>query len=433
MNSTVLSHGCLCLRSGGAVLLLLATMLGCSTFSSLKSLNERDISAERRKRNEAAAQQFEKARDMAEFEAAQGRWHERDSKGCRERLQNLLARNPQHLDARLLLAEVLLSEHRGEEAIRCLEPAIKDHADDARVQYTMGLVLDAAGQTDRAMSYYQQAARLEPDNELYAVVQQKALDGVRTQVAGQVAGQVANQGAAPSVQTPSSARAAAPAVKPAAPSSDVIRTGYMESAAPPDKPRPLNAILQPASILADFGPDQADSSQDADRNQDSSSAATTAPPGRAESATATELLEQAGRALTDGSTTDAATLLRRAIAAKPEDLQIPISAAVLVLQHNRPELAIELIEPAVKRFPNSAALYRILGTAYYRRGDYPSSQRALQQALSLDKTSALSYFLMGCTLARLGQAEAAETQFRQAQLLDSRYTERRAGAAGSLP
>lgn len=426
MNTIPLSHGRVGLRTGGAALLLLATLLGCSTFSSLKSLNERDISVERRKRNEAAAQQFEKARDTAEFEAAQGRWHERDSKGCRERLEGLLARNPQHLDARLLLAEVLLAEHRGEDAIRCLEPAIKEHAGDARVQYTMGLVLDAAGQTDRAMSYYQQAAKLEPDNELYAVVQQKALDGVRTQVA--------SQGAAPSLQRPpSSARAAAPAAKPAAESSDIIPTGYMESTAPQDKPRPINAILQPASIQADFGTDQADPSQDADHNQNSGSTATSAPPDRAGSATATELLEQAGRALTDGSTTDGATLLRRAIAAKPEDPQVPISAAVLVLQHNRPELAVELIEPAVKRFPNSAALYRILGTAYYRRGDYPSSQRALQQALSLDKTSALSYFLMGCTLARLGQADAAETQFRQAQLLDSRYAERRAGAAGSLP
>ena len=104
-----------------------------------------------------------------------------------------------------------------------------------------------------------------------------------------------------------------------------------------------------------------------------------------------------------------------------------------MLQHNRPELAIELIEPAVRRFPNSAALYRILGTAYYRGGDYPSAQRALQQALSLDKTSALSYFLLGCTLARLGQADAAETQFRQAQLLDSRYAERRPDASRSVP
>ncbi len=47
----------------------------------------------------------------------------------------------------------------------------------------------------------------------------------------------------------------------------------------------------------------------------------------------------------------------------------------------------------------------MLGAAYYRTGDYKSSQVALQQALSLDKSSALSYLLMGCTLAKLGQNE----------------------------
>ncbi len=421
MNVSPMWHECRLARTGSAVLLLMAALLGCS---ALKPSSEGDVSLQRKQRNEAAAREFDKARDLAEFEAAQGRWHEHDAKGCRERLEALLARNPQHLDSRLLLAEVLLADRRTQEAIRCLEPALTTHAHDPRVQYTMGLVLDTAGQTDRALSYYQQAARLEPTNELYAVVQQKALDGARAKTTAK-----SLPAAVPPVA--SSKRTATSAAKPAAELAAVIPTGYVETLPPANEARPTDAILQPISILAEFGPRQSDSSQDAGRKQNSGSTETATPTHREENATAADLLAQAARTLGDGSAADAADLLRRAIGAKPEDPQVPISAAVLVLQHNRPELAVELIEPAVKRFPDSAALQRVLGTAYYRRGDYPSSQVALQQALSLDKTSALSYFLMGCTLAKLGQADAAEIHFQQAQRLDSRYAERRADAAGS--
>jgi Flp pilus assembly protein TadD len=109
----------------------------------------------------------------------------------------------------------------------------------------------------------------------------------------------------------------------------------------------------------------------------------------------------------------------------PHDPQIPIAAAVSALRRNQPDVAVALLEPSLKRFAESAALRRILGAAYYRLGDYESSQVVLQQALSLDKSSALSYFLMGCTLAKLGQTAAAETHFRQARRLDARYGIRR--------
>ncbi len=113
---------------------------------------------------------------------------------------------------------------------------------------------------------------------------------------------------------------------------------------------------------------------------------------------------------------------RQAVAAKPANPQIPLSAAASALKANRPEMAVELLAAAAGQFPKSAAIHRMLGAAYYRTGDYQSSQVALQQALSLDKSSALSYLLMGCTLAKLGQQEAAESNFRQARALDPRYT-----------
>ena len=85
-------------------------------------------------------------------------------------------------------------------------------------------------------------------------------------------------------------------------------------------------------------------------------------------------------------------LLTRAIAAAPDREQAALVATVLSLQHNQTALAVELLTPAVRAYPRSAALFRTLGTAHYRAGDYVAAEVALRQALSLDKGSALAYF-----------------------------------------
>jgi Flp pilus assembly protein TadD len=112
-------------------------------------------------------------------------------------------------------------------------------------------------------------------------------------------------------------------------------------------------------------------------------------------------------------------------AAHPHDAQIAIGAAVLSLRSNQPKLAVRILSGAAQQFPGNAAILRNLGVAHFRLGDYHASQVALQQAITLDKSSALSYFLLGCTLAKLGQEQAADAEFRQAELLDPRYTVRR--------
>jgi tetratricopeptide (TPR) repeat protein len=133
------------------------------------------------------------------------------------------------------------------------------------------------------------------------------------------------------------------------------------------------------------------------------------------------LLSKAEASLGKGATQEAVAALRQAIAAQPRDPQIPVAAAVILLRSNQPDPAADLLSEASRAFPDCAAVHRTLGVARYRQGDYKSSQTALQQALSLDKSSALSYFLMGCTLAKLGQSEAAQTHFRQAQQIDPKY------------
>jgi len=132
-------------------------------------------------------------------------------------------------------------------------------------------------------------------------------------------------------------------------------------------------------------------------------------------------LASAEAALRKGAPELALQRMRAAWATHPQDPQIPISGAALLLRHHQPQAAVALLCEAAERFPRSAAVYRMLGVGYYRLGDDQASQVALQQALSLDKSSALSYFLMGCTLAKSGQSEAAAAHFRQAELLDPRY------------
>ena len=368
-----LSHRGLCLT----VCLLLASATGCAALRMPNKLVKNDVSQQRETRSQDAIRQFEQQRDAAEFEAARARWEQqRDPKGCREELEKLLARNPRHRDALLLLAELHLSEDNTPEAHKQAKAALDFYPNDPHVQYTMAMAMDAMGQSSDALGYYERATKMAPDSELYA-------EGYRT----------ARQAVRETIH-----RSKATVLEVAGPTSDspngLTATAYTQAPTP------------------------------ASRAADSDSAQGAAPAdsaGNAESDPAKELVRKGQTALAEGDTETALNRFHEAAATRPDNPQIPISAAVAALRANQPDIALELLGPAAKRFPNSAALHRTLGAAQYRRGDYKSSQVALQQALSLDKSSALSYLLMGCTLAKLGQREAAEANFRQARSLDSRY------------
>jgi tetratricopeptide (TPR) repeat protein len=132
-------------------------------------------------------------------------------------------------------------------------------------------------------------------------------------------------------------------------------------------------------------------------------------------------LQRGRAALARGACEEALAYFREAAAQHPDDPNVPVEAAVLALRSDQPDLAVEILQPAESRFPHVASVKRALAAAHYRLGDDRSSEVLLRQALSLDNTDALAYFLMGRTLARLGQTEAAESHFRQARSLDPRY------------
>jgi predicted Zn-dependent protease len=106
----------------------------------------------------------------------------------------------------------------------------------------------------------------------------------------------------------------------------------------------------------------------------------------------------------------------------PQLLQSPLQRAVAALAKGDTEAAIEAATRGLARTPDQAApLYRVLGAAHYRRGEYQVAQTALAQALSLDKSDALAYFLMGSTLAKQNEHEAAAKYLAEAARLDVRF------------
>jgi hypothetical protein len=134
-----------------------------------------------------------------------------------------------------------------------------------------------------------------------------------------------------------------------------------------------------------------------------------------------ELLEKCRNPLRMESQKKAEACFHEAIAREEENWRIPLQVAVYALKFNKPQMAIEILVPARKKFPDSAAISRCLGAAHLQNGDYQASRICLEQAIAADKSDALSRFLMGCTLKRLGEFPAAQANFRQAAVLDPRY------------
>lgn len=143
---------------------------------------------------------------------------------------------------------------------------------------------------------------------------------------------------------------------------------------------------------------------------------------------AAELLRQGRQALAEGKLDTARVFLARAVAHAADDEPTAVSIAVLPLRHAQPELSAKLAEQALRNHPRAAALYRTLGLARYRTGDYEAAQVALRQSVALDEAQPLAYFLMGCCLRKQGRDEAARRWFDDAARLDPRFDAKRAHA-----
>lgn len=356
---------------------------GCASFR-LPLPNVEDVAPARKKRTEEAIRQFEAKRDQARFEAAQSRWREGDYDACEAALAEIIERNKQHVPARLTLAELYLFRNEPKRALVPLEQVLELEPHNAAAHHALAIVLEQLGQQTGALAHYQRAAEAEPGNEVFRLSYQAAWDA---------RGDRGGDSETPSIPADQAAR-------PASYLSDELsatsHTFVPQAEDPPPDPSP--APMPSAPHWAS---------------------------GAAVSPAARDWLTKAEHVLRSGAASSAKTLLGRAMQCEADNPQIPIVAATLSLKYHQAELAVALLVDATGRFPDAAAIYRLLGVAYYRSGDLASSEVALRQALSLDSADGLTYFLLGSTVAKLGRRDEAEQLYLHAQRMDPSLPVRR--------
>jgi Tfp pilus assembly protein PilF len=91
-----------------AVALLGMALGGCASWQQLVQSSP-GVSQKREERSQQVVQEFEAQRTKAQLSAALDRWQQGDIAGCESRLRTILAREPNHLEARLRLAELAWS------------------------------------------------------------------------------------------------------------------------------------------------------------------------------------------------------------------------------------------------------------------------------------------------------------------------------------
>jgi len=436
-----------------AALLICSTLLsaGCASVQLPAGVRP-DFTRQKHKRENQAVREFEQHRDFAEYQAALHYWERGDEQDCRRQLDQLLQRNPDYVPARLLQAEVCLAQQRYAEALEEAQGVVDNQPQNAEAHHMMGLVLDAQGRFAEALEHYRRAATLEPDNELYRLGYALAWQSAHNRPAapgGTCAGQPDSRSAADrrnaqSSSAPAQAGEAGSTLHclPPPPAGDSRTKGGFAIA--------RSVAVAPVAFAASA--DRAGRAQVSDRAQfagsgDASPGVACAgsmdgavyadpatagrpsifsngPAGPPLAGPAAGLLEHARVALQAGRVAEAEAYFRRAQSLDPHNPQIPLAAGLIALSQRRPELGVRILTSATQRFPDSAALSRLLAVSSYRLGDFEGAQAALEHALSLDNSSALSYLLLGCTLTKLGRPEPAEECFRQARRLDPQYAAR---------
>jgi len=417
----------LVLSSTLALGLSLAT--GCAGISKFPDKpREAELTSEERAAE--VVRDFERKRDEAQFSAAAQKLGLGDLSGSQTNLQQLLARSPEHRAARLLLAEVFVCQGQPQMAAMQLETAGKHHPSDAEIEHTLALVRDSMDQREAALAHYRRAAELAPDNSLYVA-------SVETATRAPLA---------PFTQSEPTLLASAPAgnsirtIGPTAPSTEVQAVSY----AGPVGPTPVAAPIPttpPANLAVELDAAPLPPGQSAqpinEGIEQCFAEIDQMPVGMAmaalqrgdeppASAAGSAQLTKAGfEAIAAGNSGAALELFRQAMTADPQNPQIPILAAVEFVRRGEAAEAVDLLAPVAQSFPSSPRFHQTLGLAFYRAGNYQAAQSSLQHALRLDNTHALSYFLLGSTLAKLGEREAAAKHFDQARALDPKFDLRR--------
>ena len=299
-----------------------------------------------------------------------------DTSTFQRALGKFLAKEPRHIEAGILQAEVDLENGRDAAARDRMERMVIRYPNDAQVRRACGLVYQAIGAEERAAECLARADALERGD--------------------------ANDSA---TIVPAAYETDLEEAAPAASSSvDIVAVSDEETltAAPvvleAEELRPTEAEVETPSEVKAVLTAELNSQQYFDR-------------GVAE--------------LGLNQVEAAKASFEAAIAADSENTRLRTDAALQSLQSEQPELARTIAREGARKFPQSAGLHRLHGMAALRLGHNQEAEAALRQALSLDNSQALTYFLLGSVLDRLGKSDSAQWHLRQAAKLDGRYAVRR--------
>ncbi len=465
---------------GLAIGLLALNCSGCAGWGSFKKNIARnqadDIGPQRETRKDQVAQDFDKRRDDAQFNAAASAWQRGDAATCEESLQQLLGRNPIYRRARLLLADLYLFNGESDKAIDELSKAVAADSKDPIAQHSLAEALDAAGRRQEALAHYEAATQLEPSNEVYSVSYKAAL-GVTAPAAQQHA--PAQSALAASAQRPTnSARPTRTIGVPIGESTTTFTRSMTTSVKPTPPQLPIASQSLPADVAATKAnddnlnksvsaspenaqeiawrlsgsindPSQPHEFENPTANMNQWLQAVHFEPAANPTASVNEaaVLPLVPKPINPTASLASATtvqvtntvqaspsshpvmpVVQAAIpAAEPVDseaVQNPLQRAVSALAKGDTQAAIDAATRGISRTPDQAApLYRVIGAAHYRRGEFQAAQAALAQALSLDKSDALACFLMGSTLAKQNEHEAAAKYLSEAARLDARFAQ----------
>jgi tetratricopeptide (TPR) repeat protein len=125
----------------------------------------------------------------------------------------------------------------------------------------------------------------------------------------------------------------------------------------------------------------------------------------------------------EGRYDDAAAALRAAIAVSPRAFAAYAALGEVESRRHRYDAAIEAYRQLMARYPYtySAELHREVGVIELRAGRPADARRSLSQAVELDGTDWLAFYLLGHAYLRLGQPDRAAESWRRVVALNPAF------------
>ncbi len=305
-------------------------------------------------------------RGTAAVEAAAKSWSEGNRNEALRALREILRDEPKHVEANILRAEIELADGETSAARQRLELLVVQNPLNAQVRRACGLMYEAIGEQPHGAVCLARATELERVEHIRLATATEPAEVRRSD---------------------SSTSGRAPRPMPSAPvaTADVPAALPAEEFAAADPPAPAEGLpVEPASPRQAFI-----------------------------------------TALESGSVERAAAAFDQMVRAPGSTSESAAEGAAQALKFGQPETAERCAVAALRKFPRSAALHRVRGTALYQSGRDAEAESALKRSLSLDNTQGLSYFLLGSVQTRLGKQSEAAWQFRQAGRFDRRFAVRR--------